>query len=966
MPKRRSRYSKGGATDTAKQSSRLQVNQNSTIQKAKKAVANARKKVVSLAVPVEFKPRKHIELADTGWMLPNRSGFPKWVGSHFNLDGKSKTSFMPSQRFVKDFLRPESPYRGLLLYHQVGSGKTCSSIYAAENFMDDMGIVVMLPATVRKNFIKEIKLTCGNDYFTPRKKWQFVSIQEMQNITGTAKEPAQAIKMFADVTKVDAAMIRRNKGVWVPMAPQQEIGGTEYAKLDDVQKEIIGKQLDAIIASRYKFIHYNGGLKRSNVEEMERAPINPFDGKVVVIDEVHNFVSRAIGQGKTGAPLYRLLMQAKNCKLLLLSGTPIVNHPYEAAAIVNLIKGPQTKYVFSFDRSRQFNIPQIKRHLDGNAYVDHYKIDPGGRRASVWLCPEGFKFGNGTGNTSAGLVKRDIDNAKQTSIVSALEKTLGAISVKPIQQYVLPMDKDQFVASFIDNETLQVKRPVSLQRRIMGCISYYQTSGSSEYPEREPDTMVIAPMSDYMFSIYTGVREDEIQDEKRQRQRLDKAGKGGVSILDIPSTYKSHSREVCNFVFPKTIKRVYKKKKETQAQKNNSNNAEFANEATGSTDPTDASRIAALKNEAHASMTMRQLKEYCPKTHAMMQNVRNCKGKCIVYSNFKIAEGLGHIAVALEANGWIELKLRRSATDGEWEIDGPLPNKRPAFFRYEADRNDVPVLMSIFNMGRGGRGTTEDVPSRVLQQLIGRNANASNATNLRGELIKMMMFTKSGAEGLDLKHVRQVHIMEPYWHEVRIQQVIGRAIRLRSHADLPEIERTVKVFRYMTTLTPSQRSESRSIAIFDKGRSADEIVFDVAKRKHRVTLSVLACMKGAAVDCAFHRGHHRGEIPCIEAPQGEHPYEQVFDIDMPHDIASDIATQTARAATAAKYRTITINGTVHVLSTSDMIVYDHAAYKQGKLQRVGHLRTIDATKGAYSFVKNGNVRGGKNVALPQL
>ena len=47
------------------------------------------------------------------------------------------------------------------------------------------------------------------------------------------------------------------------------------------------------------------------------------------------------------------------------------------------------------------------------------------------------------------------------------------------------------------------------------------------------------------------------------------------------------------------------------------------------------------------------------------------------------------------------------------------------------------------------------------------------------------MITASGAEGISLKNVRFVHIMEPYWHPVK-RQVIGRARRICSHADLPK------------------------------------------------------------------------------------------------------------------------------------------------------------------------------------
>ena len=46
---------------------------------------------------------------------------------------------------------------------------------------------------------------------------------------------------------------------------------------------------------------------------------------------------------------------------------------------------------------------------------------------------------------------------------------------------------------------------------------------------------------------------------------------------------------------------------------------------------------------------------------------------------------------------------------------------------------------------------------------------------------KIFCVTLAGREGINLYGVRQVHILEPYWNYVRIDQVLGRAIRMRSH-----------------------------------------------------------------------------------------------------------------------------------------------------------------------------------------
>ena len=59
------------------------------------------------------------------------------------------------------------------------------------------------------------------------------------------------------------------------------------------------------------------------------------------------------------------------------------------------------------------------------------------------------------------------------------------------------------------------------------------------------------------------------------------------------------------------------------------------------------------------------------------------------------------------------------------------------------------------------------------------------------------MITASGAEGISLMSTKYVHIVEPYWHPVRIDQVIGRARRICSHKNLPESDRTVDVFLYL-------------------------------------------------------------------------------------------------------------------------------------------------------------------------
>ena len=61
-----------------------------------------------------------------------------------------------------------------------------------------------------------------------------------------------------------------------------------------------------------------------------------------------------------------------------------------------------------------------------------------------------------------------------------------------------------------------------------------------------------------------------------------------------------------------------------------------------------------------------------------------------------------------------------------------------------------------------------------------------------------MLLTLAGSEGIDLKGIRQVHIIDPWYNIFRIEQLIGRAVRTCSHKALPFRKRNVEIFLYTT------------------------------------------------------------------------------------------------------------------------------------------------------------------------
>jgi superfamily II DNA or RNA helicase len=119
--------------------------------------------------------------------------------------------------------------------------------------------------------------------------------------------------------------------------------------------------------------------------------------------------------------------------------------------------------------------------------------------------------------------------------------------------------------------------------------------------------------------------------------------------------------------------------------------------------------------------------------------------------------------------------------------------------------------------------------------------------NKHGELMKIMMISPSGSEGINLRAVRQIHILEPYWNEVRIEQIIGRGIRQLSHSDLPLDERHVDVYRYKVISKDGSKI------------STDQHIEQGAMDKERLTQSFLMTIKEAAVDCVLNKNHNMVE-----------------------------------------------------------------------------------------------------------
>jgi hypothetical protein len=226
-------------------------------------------------------------------------------------------------------------------------------------------------------------------------------------------------------------------------------------------------------------------------------------------------------------------------------------------------------------------------------------------------------------------------------------------------------------------------------------------------------------------------------------------------------------------------------------------------------------------------------------------------------------EGIGIFKLVLEANGFHELRVRKNASQ-EYELDIPteklVKGKMFSLYTGTESREEKEVIRNIFNGNMKALSTTLQNQLREVHE-----------DNLRGELVKIFMITASGAEGISLKNVRYVHIMEPYWHPVRANQVIGRARRICSHSELPKEEQNIKVFMYLMKFSKDQIDNLMSVELKtnDTSRydtknkdpiSSDESLYEIMNVKDGISKQLLKSIKEAAMDCAIHSKSKSGEV----------------------------------------------------------------------------------------------------------
>jgi hypothetical protein len=829
-------------------------------------------------------------------------------------------SLLTHQKIVRDYIQVFTPYRGVLLYHGLGSGKTCTSIAIAESFKDNKKIIVMTPASLQESYRQELR-KCGDILYRQNQYWEFLSV---------SKTDKEGIAALASVTGLTPEYVRAKGGAWMVDRTKKP------RKLDNKERVEIDAQIDRMIDTKYKFINYNGitrkSWKKMTTEEDETGAgaaaaaadeavatpakrINPFDDAVVIVDEAHNLMSRIVNKlGRKTAvasEIYEFMLSAHNSRFVFLSGTPIINYPNEMAIMFNILRGYITtwKMTVRVETDRRIDEDAMRDILKGLGETDYISYKPSSNNISnkleITRNPFGFSNVMSREGNYTGVAENERARITDEMFIGAVTSRLRTNGINIVDKATLarykalPDTLDAFADRFLKSDGKgEILNPNLLRRRLLGLTSYFRSAQEQLLPRYNPaenQHIVEIEMSDYQLGVHEEERQKE-RDQEKRKKRPTGTNQAADLYKDTTSTYRIFSRAACNFVFPPEVPRPKVKK---EAAKTAGRASEKVDEEVDEEVDEDVLDNASLKEreenpdarvddddaetvrdelESSAAKTYAEqlqralmrldrdadkylspegLATYSPKFLAILENLRSetNRGLNLIYSQFRTLEGIGVLALVLKHNGFAQLKVKN--VDGKWSLDMKEEDRvagKPRFALYTGTEtsDEREIIRKIFN------GEWGPLPDGLREELL-----AMNADNRYGEVVKVLMITSSGAEGINLRNVRYVHIVEPYWHPSRIEQVIGRARRICSHEDLPEADRTVDVYMYRM-IYPKKISDERDKYLSlltnegDKGKlsgkisTSDGILYEISEVKNMTNQGLLKAVKETSIDCAIY------------------------------------------------------------------------------------------------------------------
>ena len=627
------------------------------------------------------------------------------------------------QSLLSNFINPNTPYKGVLVFHGTGSGKTCAAVATAEKFkpmVEKYGtkIHVLVPGPLLKqNWLNEIIKCTGNTY---------LEVLQDKTMVMSDEDLAKAKKIATNIiSQYYRVMTHRS-----------------------FYKKVLGEKIREKIITEKKTV--KATARKTETGEYERETsidrIYSLDNTLLIIDEAHSITDNEYGDAIT-----KIIENSKQLKILLLSATPMKN---VADDII---------YLLNYLRPLNYQIERDKIFTSARGNLTMFK--PGGK------------------------------------------------------EYLRKMSRG-YVSYLRGADPLTYAERIEIGEIPPGLDFTHVTRCYMEDFQLKTYNHVIATFVDALDRISEAVASFVFPGVKKVKDTYELEGLYGIEgLMTIRSQLKN---------MPAVLNKM------------------IASGILASENIKDPSNLLTLsddgKNISGDIFEESNLKHFSIKFYQALQeinlNVWGKKGPGIifVYSNL-VRVGMELFREVAIRNGYLEYQEdpnnyvikpdtqcyfcgRRYDSHDKLPSDVPKHKYFPATFLYVT-------------------GQSEEIPEKVPEettQIIGKVSN--NIDNKHGKYIKLILGSRVMNEGISLRNIREIHILDVHHSLGRVDQAIGRGIRWCVHYDVTTDENPfpkVLVYKYVVSV---------------KGQmSSEEELYKKAEQKYKLIKETERILQEEAIDC---------------------------------------------------------------------------------------------------------------------
>jgi hypothetical protein len=682
-----------------------------------------------------------------------------------NVCNVNEFEYTSAQKFVSQFMSPNTPYNGMLLYHGVGVGKTCSAILVAESFLQlspKNKVYILAPPAIQAGFYRTI-------FDSSRIRFGKESDEQNQHDGCTGNRYLEMTQTLYEREKKDIET-RVNRLI----NKRYSIMG--YVSFRNMIRDILN-QIPSTLKPERKLQQKTILLQRA------------LSGCLIIVDEAHNLrditeaddddadLPETMGDSSAGKKLAPFLKEIlKTCdgnKLMLMSATPMYNSYREIISLLNLLL-----YVDHVDDSELLKDSDIKFITNSEG---EEQLSEESENKLIKIANGRVSFMRGE-NPKAFPARLD-PIVEEKPVWPSLPPAGGEAISKAEKDDVLRLP---IIQCNLEGETLDVIQHMTetlITSKGIGIrtIDPILQAGNCVFPGEGLDGRVGSEGFQTWFT-----------------PRAISASFEGTRLSTLPQYQPAMEEESYSWM---------------------------VNSADG-------------------------LGKVSPKFNKVLDSIRSSTGISFVYSRF-VENGAVIFCLLLEANGFTP-----------WGRSAPLFSKgslsggrqcckcsrkeigHPAFNAGEPESKKnhkfAPAFYALL--------TASDV-NTVEKQSLPLSPNntgvvnvARDVSNKDGGRIKVVVGSQVAGEGLDLRAIREVHILEGWFHLSKQEQIVGRGIRYCSHNALSRENRNCTIYLYVNSFPGEVNKET-----------IDQYTYRTAMNKAVRIGNISRALKRGAADCNLNR-----------------------------------------------------------------------------------------------------------------